>query len=268
MYNEQEELSVLKEDHVHSTDIEDSANTGCMELTPVQDSNSNQFFKYAYICLQARNDNQQKRCQQTASSISWLSRRTDSRRIGHHPGQHFASKAEDTATVFTGRQQYYCLRMRLIKTNILSVPRQRPWGQAPSCSRPVSVVINCIHSRSLIPYSHRDFHSLKLNAINALLSFTRFPTIERIEDFDLLKFKEQGIQLEDSKKAKTKKQQYIASCKMRVLEASDSDNLSFWRTVNESKILYLKLWVMYQTTCSIPSWSFCWDSSKQPMVDC
>ncbi|EPB87895.1 hypothetical protein HMPREF1544_05302 [Mucor circinelloides 1006PhL] len=63
-------------------------------------------------------------------------------------------------------------------------------------------------------------HGLTLQAINPILAFAGFPPINRIQDFNLVGFKQQCLQLEASNKAKTAKQhiflRYLHTCRKRI----------------------------------------------------
>lgn len=138
---------------------------------------------------------------------------------GHHTNWHVASEAKAIAKLLAVREKRTWIFIWFVKRDFPQLRAPKLRRQAPSSSWPVSVVIDCIQYLLLMPYSHRDMHGLTLHAVNSVLGFAGFPTINRIQDFNLVNFYKHCLQLEASSELKTEKQhvflQYFDACKKR-----------------------------------------------------
>lgn len=145
---------------------------------------------------------------------------TNSGRTKHYSTWYFAPKVEATAKFSTDGERCTRIWIWFVKRDVPSLRSPQLGRQAPSGVSPVSVVIDCLQSLWLMPFSHRDMHGLTLQAINPILAFAGFPPINRIQDFNLVGFKQQCLQLEASNKAKTAKQhiflRYLHTCRKRI----------------------------------------------------
>lgn len=72
--------------------------------------------------------------------------------------------------------------------------------------------------------SLRDFHSLQLEAVNDLLAFTGFPKIRSIDEFRIVRFKENLLRLDESGVLQSIKKKifaaYLKICRKRELPDS------------------------------------------------
>lgn len=70
----------------------------------------------------------------------------------------------------------------------------------------MSISIHGSHLYRLTLHFLRDLHGLRLDSLNAILSFAGFATLTNIKQFDLTQFKEKAEKLKAQEGPKTEKQ--------------------------------------------------------------
>lgn len=110
--------------------------------------------------------------------------------------------------------------------------------------------------------SLRDFHSLQLEAVNDLLAFTGFPKIRSIDEFSMVRFKEDLVRLDESGALQSTKKKLVAAylkiCRKRELPDSPGPPKNFDPEASVSTILSpMNWWVFIPLQPSITWHAIC-----------